>query len=425
LLGSNDGITPLSSAADRNGNVVLLGEFSGPVDFNPSSRKAFVLDGGDDSYFVAKYDYSGKLLWAQSLGEDTSANTDMTGLTTDRSGNIFVSGALLGTIDADPGRKVRERTPASGADLLVYRFNPNGAFLAAGVQALPGDLLTGDQIKLDSKGNTFVAGTYDNGGGTPQAFLSKFGPSGAAAWWTNGIDSNDVTLGIDRNNNPAILARDGSPTSIAITRYTNTGRYVSHQVLTESARPGDSIEPVSLDFDLGNYPIVAGNLTGYADFDPTQHAAVRGPVLSTETLPNIFLARYTPKGALSYAQVIGGHAADRTAGAVVDPISGNVYLTGSFNGDTDFDPGKGTYMMTTLNNTIAEDAPSDLFIAKYKANTGVFLTAAQLESPKLRDDVVSFAFTPLTATSSRIYVFGTSTGFRGGKEAVSIFETVR
>ena len=35
------------------------------------------------------------------------------------------------------------------------------------------------------------------------------------------------------------------------------------------------------------------------------------------------------------------------------------------------------------------------------------------------------AFAPLTATSSRIYVFGMSTGFRAGKEAVSIFETVR
>jgi hypothetical protein len=307
---------------------------------------------------------------------------------------------------------------------MLYRFNPDGAFLAAGVQTLPGDVQTADQLKLDTKGNAFVAGTYDNGG-TPVAFLSKFGGSGAAAWWTNGPDSVDVTLGIDRNNNPAILARTGSPTSVAITRYTNTGRYVSRQVLTESARAGDSIEPVSLDFDLGNYPIIAGNLTGYADFDPTLNAAVRGPVLSTETLPNIFLARYTPKGSLSYAQVIGGHAADLTAGAVVDPISGNVFLTGSFNGDTDFDPGKGTYMMTTLNNTIAEDAPSDLFVAKYKANTGTFLTAAQLESPKLRDDAAAFAFAPLTSTSSRIYVFGASTGFKADKEAISIFETVR
>jgi len=38
---------------------------------------------------------------------------------------------------------------------------------------------------------------------------------------------------------------------------------------------------------------------------------------------------------------------------------------------------------------------------------------------------VTMAFAPLTATSSRIYVFGMSTGFRAGKEAISIFETVR
>lgn len=423
LLGSQDGVAPVASAADARGNVFLLGELSGVADFNPSSRKQHIIDGGDDSYVLAKYDPSGKLLFAFSLGEDVTANTDLQSLAVDGGGNVYVGGALLGEIDADPGRKVRTRTPETGADLLLLRFNNDGAFLAAGTQAVnASDVVTADQLKIDKNGNAFVAGTY---GDDAAAFLAKFGKSGAAAWWTNGVDSNDVTLGLDRNQAPALVARTGTTGSIAITRYTGTGRYVSRQVLTENAAQGGTIEPVSLDFDKGNFPIIAGNLTGYADFNPTQNAAIRGPVLANEPFSNIFLARYTSAGALSYAQVIGGHAVDKTAGAVVDPISGNVYLAGSFNGDTDFDPGTGAYMMTTLNNNYVEDAPSDLFIAKYAANTGKFLAAAQLESHNLRDDVVCMAFSPLTATSSRVYAFGASTGFRAGKEAVSIFETVR
>jgi hypothetical protein len=425
LLGSEDGISPIASAADPDGNVVILGNLSGVADFNPSSRKTHLIDGGDDSYFLAKYDPSGKLLFAFSLGEDVTASTDLQAITSDRAGNFYISGTLFGEIDADPGRKVRTRAPESGADVIVFRFNNDGAFLAAGTEAIPdGDILTADQLKVDANGNAFVAGTYGDDT-APEAFLSKFGKSGAAAWWTNGIDATDVTLGLDRNQAPALVGRTGTTGSIAITRYTGVGRYVSRQVLSENAAQGGTIEPVSLDFDKGNCPIIAGNLTGYADFDPTQNAAVRGPVLANEPFSNIFLARYTSKGVLSYAQVIGGHAADKTAGAVVDPISGNVFLTGSFNGDTDFDPGTGAYMMTTLNNNFVDDAPSDLFIAKYVATTGKFLTAAQLESHNLRDDAVTMAFAPLTATSSRIYVFGMSTGFRAGKEAISIFETVR
>jgi hypothetical protein len=423
LLGSQDGIAPIASAADADGNVFLLGDLSGVADFNPSSRKQHIIDGGADSYFLAKYDATGRLRFAFPLGQDVTDNTDLQSLATDASGNLYVGGALLGEIAADPGRKVRTRIPETGADVLLMRFNNDGAFLAAGTEAVAdGDVVTADQLKVDRNGNAFVAGTY---GDDAEAFLSKFGKSGASAWWTNGVDSNDVTLGLDRNAAPALVGRTGTSGSIAITRYTGTGRYVSRQVLTENAAQGGTIEPVSLDFDKGNFPIVAGNLTGYADFNPTQNAAVRGPVLANEAFSNIFLARYTSAGALSYAQVIGGHAVDKTAGAVVDPISGNVYLTGSFNGDTDFDPGTGAYMMTTLDNNFVEDAPSDLFIAKYAANTGKFLTAAQLESHNLRDDVVCMAFSPLTATSSRIYAFGMSTGFRAGKEAISIFETVR
>ena len=425
LLGSQDAIAPTASAADADGNVFLLGELSGVADFNPSSHKQHLIDGGDDSYFLAKYDPSGKLLFAFSLGEDVTNNTELLTLATDSAGNFYVGGELFGSIDADPGRKVRTRTPESGADVVLFRFNNDGAFLAAGTEAVSdADVIAADQLKVDKDGNAFVAGTYGDDT-APEVFLSKFGKSGASAWWTNGIDANDVTLGLDRNGAPALVGNTGTAGSMAITRYTGTGRYVSRQVLSENAAQGGTIEPVSLDFDKGNFPIIAGNLTGYADFNPTQNSAIRGPVLANEPFTNIFLARYTSAGALSYAQVIGGHAIDKTAGAVVDPISGNVYLTGSFNGDTDFDPGTGTFMMTTLNNNYVEDAPSDLFIAKYAANTGKFLTAAQLESHNLRDDAVTMAFAPLTATSSRIYVFGMSTGFRAGKEAVSIFETVR
>ena len=69
---------------------------------------------------------------------------------------------------------------------------------------------------------------------------------------------------------------------------------------------------------------------------------------------------------LSWAKNIGGSGADE-AQAIGTDLSGNVFVAGSFNGTVDFDPGPGTFTITSAGG-------ADGYVAKYDAN-GNFINA--------------------------------------------------
>ena len=73
------------------------------------------------------------------------------------------------------------------------------------------------------------------------------------------------------------------------------------------------------------------------DFDP-------GPGTDNHTSAgsdDIFLTKINADGTYSWTKTMGGTSNDRGDSAAVDG-SGNVYVTGSFEGIADFDPGPGT-----------------------------------------------------------------------------------
>ena len=70
-----------------------------------------------------------------------------------------------------------------------------------------------------------------------------------------------------------------------------------------------------------------------------------------------------------WVQDMGGTLSTKATSIATD-ASGNVYTTGTFSGTTDFDPGSGTYYLTSLSD-------GDAFIAKSN-NEGDFLWAVQI-----------------------------------------------
>ena len=103
---------------------------------------------------------------------------------------------------------------------------------------------------------------------------------------------------------------------------------------------------------MGNV-YVTGTFKSTADFDPSADTAN----LIAVGGPDIFFAKYDVDGNYLWAKSIGNAAWDVGPGIAVDGV-GNVYMTGSFEGTVDFDPGVGTANLTSV-------GLFDIFFAKY------------------------------------------------------------
>jgi hypothetical protein len=100
---------------------------------------------------------------------------------------------------------------------------------------------------------------------------------------------------------------------------------------------------------------MAGTFANVVDFDP-------GPATSNLTSAgdvDAFICKLNSSGNLVWAIQLGGTAAER-AEYITRDAPGNIYVTGSFSGTADFDPGPDIAALTA-------QAGTDAFVAKYDA----------------------------------------------------------
>jgi hypothetical protein len=110
---------------------------------------------------------------------------------------------------------------------------------------------------------------------------------------------------------------------------------------------GGYVTGYSIKVDVSGNTYVAGSYTGTADFDP---GAGTANLISVSNY-DIFIAKYDASGNYVYAKSMGGIAADEASSLAID-ASGNVYITGYFQGTADFDPGAGTANLTSVRGPI-------------------------------------------------------------------------
>ena len=126
------------------------------------------------------------------------------------------------------------------------------------------------------------------------------------------------------------------------------------------AEGADQITAVAVD-PTGNAYVV-GTFTASVDFDP----ATSLNVLTSLGGADVFLAKYSPTGALIWADRIGGTGSE-TVNSLVRDAAGNLYLAGGFEGNVDFDPGPGLQVLNSSGGT-------DGYVAKF-AGDGTILWA--------------------------------------------------
>ena len=102
---------------------------------------------------------------------------------------------------------------------------------------------------------------------------------------------------------------------------------------------------------VGNTYVV-GLYATTADFDPGTGTTNLTSAGDTDA----FIVKLDSSGDLVWARSVGGSGADEGRGIAVD-VSGNVYVTGYYNGTADFDPGSGTANLTSA-------GPDAVFVLK-------------------------------------------------------------
>ncbi|MET0394277.1 MAG: LamG-like jellyroll fold domain-containing protein [Chitinophagaceae bacterium] len=235
-------------------------------------------------------------------------------------------------MDFDPGPGVANLTsngessadPGWGGDIVVAKYNQAGqyqwAFNVGSTQTADYGLC----ITADPAGNVYVGGRFDgqvdfdpgsastllNSATGGPIFLAKYNTTGAFQWAFN--------VGLVNNDNAVFGLRADNAGNVYATGF---------------------FQGTNIDFDPGSGVAGLSSAGGY----------------------EAFLAKYNTNGQYQWAFRIGGGGLDTGRDLTLDN-SGNVYLTGDFNGSNiDFDPSPATAPLSS-------NGGSDVFLAKYNSS---------------------------------------------------------
>ena len=363
----------LSVCTDAFGNVYTTGHFIGVVDFDPGIGTLYLSSNFFNAdFFIQKLDNNGNLIWAKSIG-GTSVDKSRS-ITIDISGNVYITGHYQDTVDFDPGIGVFTLTSNGYWDIFILKLDSNGNFIwAKSVGGISGE--EGSGITTDTLGNVYIAGMFadtvdfDPGigiftltaNGGADIFIQKLDSIGNLIWaksvggWyhdmcysiTIDAQGNTYSTGYFRSTvdfNPGVgvfnLTSNGQK-DIFIQKLDTNGDFIWARSV------GGESNDVGLAINLDNWGDVYA--TGYfedtVDFDP-------GPAIVNQNshgLRDIFILKLDTSGYFKWSRSFGDVNYDIGTSIVTDTLR-NVYVTGSFSGMVDFDPGAGTSYLTTNGN---------------------------------------------------------------------------
>ena len=308
----------VSIASDASGNIYLSGVFDETMDFDPGPGVQALTTVRYQDCFFAKYDALGNYVYAKNIGGIWS-DIGISNLAVDASGNLYLTGAYVTTVDFDPGPGVQNLTsPTIGlvtyADVFFAKYDALGNYVY--VKKITGGTgLLYSYLDLDLSGNIYLSGGFTE---------------------TADFDPGPGTLNLTSNGDYDIF----------IAKYDNSGNII----YAKNMGGGGYDHALAIAVDATGSIYISGEFWDIADFDPN--------VVITQNLTAIlgdaFFAKYDASGNYVYAKQIGSTGSDYSEHLTLDP-SGNVIVAGAFEETVNFD------CITSLTALGA----MDLFLAKY------------------------------------------------------------
>ena len=364
------------------GDVYVAGYFRGEADFDPGPGEARLMSAGFRDAFVASYTAEGAFRWARRFG---GAADDMAlGIHAGDDEAVYVTGLFRGEATLEPG----------GGDAVASQGQEDGFLVALGHDGALRWIIpyggpsvdAGRDVGADADGNVYLlghfsgrvdfarnstAGDIDSLNDSQDAVLASYTPDGGFRWaFPLGGPQADGGLGlaVDAAGNGYVTGHfvgrmDFDPddfnefeltsagaSDLYLARYTAAGGFVwARQAGSGFARGADvAVSPAG--------PVyVTGFFSGTIFPDPQSTFS-----LTSIDEQDVILASYDPAGAFRWAGGIGGSFAEFGTGVAAN-AAGQVFLTGFFESDTDFDPGEGALVRTSGGDV-------DAFVVRYEVD---------------------------------------------------------
>lgn len=322
----------ITITTDAGGSVYVTGYFNGTLDFDPDPTVAYNLtSAGKEDIFIIKLSSSGNFIWAKRIGGTLSDS--VSGITVDRFGNVFTTGAFYGTADFNPDPLIAYNltVPGNGTNVFISKLDVSGNFVWA--KQLESIAFAGrHSLALDASGNVYTCGVFYG--------KTDFDPDPVGIY---NLTSNGAT-------------------DVFIQKLDYFGNFVWARQLA-GASPANAFA-IILDASANVY--ISGTFSGTADFDPDPVNTIN---LTSKGGYDIFVSKLNASGNFIWARQIGGAFDDEERAMAIDQ-SGQLYLTGFFHGTADFDPDPAvTYNLTPVGS-------DDIFISSLD-NSGNFVWAKQ------------------------------------------------
>jgi len=375
---SNDYGTGLSS--DSSGNIFATGNFHGSIDLDGDGTIDLTSAGGQDAY-LAKYTSSGSLAWVTQIG--SSGYDAGNGITTDSSGNLIATGFFSGNIDLDGNGTDDLTTLANNSNKQAYiaKYNNDGSLSWANQVRMPNGV-EGIAVSTDNSGNVVATGTFTgnidlNGDGTDDlasvgvagvddSYILKYNSDGSFAWANQiGGTSNDKGTAISTDSAGNVFATgnfqgdldlDGDGT-IDLTNAGGSDVYIAKYTSNGSLSWINQIGGTNFDQGSGITTDSAGNVIATGLF--YQNLDLDGDGTNDLTDVGTYITKYSNDGSLIWATQMGNTHNLKSTGINTDS-SGNIFVTGFFSVNVDLD-GDGTDDLITSGGT-------DAYIAQYNSD---------------------------------------------------------
>ena len=291
---------------DDEGNLYIAGHFQRKVNFKKDFDKSPDSKTGGKSLrnlFISKMTTEGEYLWTRTVtGQNPLGYFETKDLIYDVGGSLYLTGYFLGEADfgKDFGEEYSLRTGTGNHAMFVSRIYEDGSL--AWVKKLSGWQSEGRSLATDSRGDLYVAGTFEG----------------------------QIDFGRSLGNRKELKGIRTNPSSQTfLTKINEDGTYGwTHAWASETAWT----EATELMTDELDFLYVAGHFSKSVDFQADFEGG--SDQKSAKGQRSLFLTAILPDGSYGWTRMLGGDHELEFSSALEDG-GGNMFLTGFFSSQTD------------------------------------------------------------------------------------------